>query len=127
MDSKILKECTILAFQNKITFPETVKRLAIAGVERYCADLVKLEKIYYDEPGESHVETLPLQQHPKVALQYSQSGVKDALTAIQSGRIDYPEFLRRIMAAGIVYYDVFIAGRKSIYTSRNGDFYVEKF
>ena len=127
MDLKILKECTVLAFQNKITFPETVKRLAMTGVERYCADLVKLEKIYYNVEGESHVETLRFQKPPRVALQYSQSSVKEALTAIQSGKIDYPEFLKRIMAAGIVYYDIFINGRKAIYTSRNGDFYVESF
>ena len=127
MDPKILKECNVLAFQNKITFPETVKRLAMTGVERYCADLMKLEKIYYTVEGESHVEALPLHKPPQVALQYSQNGVKEALAAIQSAQIDYPEFLRRIMASGIVYYDIFINGRKAIYTSRNGEFYVENF
>ena len=52
MDPKILNECSRLAFENKITFPESVKRMAETGVERYCADLVKLEKYIYSAEGE---------------------------------------------------------------------------
>ena len=127
MDTAVLSECTALAFQNKITFPETVKRLSLTGVERYCADLVKLEKIYYAADGQSHVELLPLSNPPAIAVTFSQNLLNEALLAIQTGKIDYPEFLRRIMAAGVVYYDVFIVGAKAIYTGRLGDFYVQNF
>ena len=127
MTPQTLEECTQLAFQNKITFPETVKRLAGAGVERYCADLVRLEKFYYEPEGETHTVTLPLTDAPTIAMSFSQRGVQETILAIQQGKIDYPEFLRRIMAAGVVYYDVFIGGQRTIYTGRNGNFYVENF
>lgn len=127
MDSQILRDCTKLAFENKITFPEVVKRMAGTGVERYCADLVKLEKFIYSAAGGCHVEPLPLTEAPKVATEFSESGVKEALKAVQSGQIGYAEFLRRIMRAGVVFYDVFIDGRRVIYVGRKGEFHVEKF
>ncbi len=127
MDTKALHECCELAFQNKITFPESVTRMAKAGVERYCADLVRLEKFHYSAEGQDHTVKMPLEKPPAIAKDFSYHVVKAAINAIQFGKIDYPEFLRRIMRAGVVYYDVFIYGRKAIYTGRNGDFYVEPF
>ena len=127
MDSRILHECCELAFQNKITFPESVKRMAAAGVERYCADLVRLEKFHYSPEGEDHVVPMPLKNAPAIAQNFSSELVSAAIGSIQRGEIDYAEFLRRIMAAGVVYYDVFIFGAKAIYTGRKGDFHVESF
>ena len=127
MDAKILNECSRLAFENKITFPESVKRMAETGVERYCADLVKLEIYIYSAEGQCHVEPMPLTDAPKIAFKFSESGVKDAVRAIQTGQFGYAEFLRRIMRAGVVYYDVFIGGRRVIYTGRDGDFHIEHF
>ena len=127
MDPKILSECTRLAFANQITFPESIKRMAATGVERYCADLVKLEKYIYSADGQCHVEPMPLKEAPPIALQFSGPQVQEAIKAIQQGSIDYPQFLRLIMKAGVVYYDTFIDGRRVIYTGRNGDFHVEKF
>ena len=48
---------------------------------------------------------------------------KDAIKGIQAAQFGYAEFLRRIMRAGVVYYDVFINGRRAIYTGRDGDFH----
>ena len=127
MNTQILEECTDRAFQNKITFPETVQKLTEAGIERYCADLVTLQKIYYTPAGEHYTAQLPLKRFPPIAAAFSETGVQSAIKASQRGEIDYPEFLRRIMTAGTVYYDIFIQGRKAIYTGRNGDFHVEKF
>lgn len=47
MDAKVLNECERLSFEGKASFPQVVQRLAKTGVERYCADLVRLEKFYY--------------------------------------------------------------------------------
>ena len=116
-----------MAFENKITFPESVKRMAQTGVERYCADLVKLEKYIYSADGQCHVEPMPLTDAPVIAQEFSQNAVKAAIRDIQSGQVGYAEFLRRIMKAGVVYYDAFIGGRKVIYTGRIGDFHVESF
>src|SRR5579875_304514 len=125
MDHAVLEECTRLAFENRMTFPETVKRLAAIGVERYHADLSRLEKTYYGISGEIAQEQLPLSNPSAIGGQFSESGVVDALRAIQANKIDYGEFLRRIMEAGTVSYDVFLEGRKAIYTGRKGEFYVE--
>ncbi len=127
MEAKVLKECETLAFEGKLSFPEVVRRLAATGVERYCADLVRLEKYYYSAGGQTLVERMPLTGAPKIGGAFIQAQVQDAIRTIQQGKIDYPEFLRRIMSAGVVYYDVFIGGRRAIYTGRDGDFHVEHF
>jgi uncharacterized protein YbcV (DUF1398 family) len=50
-----------------------------------------------------------------------------AIRASQRGESTYREFLRRISAAGVVYYTVHMQGRKAIYFGRHGDFYIEPF
>ena len=51
----------------------------------------------------------------------------EALRAIQAKRIDYGEFVRRVMTVGTVGCDVFLEGRKAVYTGRKGELYVESF
>ena len=106
MDAKVLKECEVLAFKNKIAFPEVVRRLTETGVERYCADLVNLEKFYYSVGGQALTEKIPLKDAPKIGFVFDAAQVQEAIRTIQRGKIDYPEFLRRIMKAGVVYYDL---------------------
>lgn len=127
MNPKVLKECETLSFQNKLTFPQVVQRLAQTGVERYCADLVRLEKFYYSADGQTLTEAMPLKDAPAIGGAFETARVQEAIRAIQQGKIDYPEFLRQIMKAGVVYYDVFVDGRRAIYTGRAGDFHVEYF
>ncbi len=127
MDTGVLRDCNELAFQNKIAFPEYVRRLDAVNVERYCANLVRLDKIYYSSNGQVHTEHMPLKNPPVIAESFMHDQVKAAISQAQQRKIDYPEFLRRIMSAGVVYYDVFVKGRKTIYTGRNGDFHVENF
>lgn len=127
MDIKILQEYTDLAFAGKTTFPEVVRRMGATGVERYCADLVTFQKIIYAADGQNHTVALPLMNAPAIAPEFSAAGVQEAIREIQHGKIDYPEFLRRIMRSGTVFYDVFIRGGRTIYVGRNGDFHVETF
>lgn len=127
MDAQVIHECTRLAFENRMTFPETVQRLSAIGVERYHADLVRLQKTHYNADGATHEEPLPLRDPPRIAERFSAEQVRQAIGAIQQSTIDYPEFLRRIMAAGTSDYTVFLTGRKAIYTGRNGEFHIEMF
>ena len=127
MNAKILRECETLAFQNKLSFREAAKRLSQAHVERYCADLVRLEKFYYAAGSQTHTEKIPLTKAPRIGRLFLTDAVKAAVRDVQQGRLDYPEFLRAIMRAGVVYYDVFVRGRRVIYTGRDGDFHVENF
>jgi len=127
LDSPVLQECTQGSFDGTMTFPEVVQRLGAIGVERYDVDLARLAKTTYGGSGESAEEALPLKDAPRIADDFSEAGVRDALALSQRREIGYPEFLRRIMAAGAVSYSVFLKGRRAIYFGRKGDFWVERF
>lgn len=127
MDKIVLQSCLHSALRGEMSFPETVERMAATGVERYRVDLVLLEKSHYAPDGEIHTGKIPLDAAPAVGSQFSAEEVKSAILDIQNRRIGYPEFLRRIMEAGTTEYMVYIAGRRTIYSGRTGDFHVEHF
>jgi uncharacterized protein YbcV (DUF1398 family) len=123
---KVMQECTDASDQERMNFPEVVMKLMQAGVERYHADLLRAEKVYYLPSGESHrvpaarVEAVP-------ASAFAAEGVAAAVRAIQQQRIEYREFCTRIAQAGCVGYMVSLAGRRAVYYGRTGDTYVEPF
>lgn len=129
MDQKVvavMHEVAKRSHEGTIPFPEVVRKLGEAGVERYHADLCRAERVFYMPSGESHVE--PSGESPKpAATEFSAAQVDSAVRTIQRGEIDYQEFVRRILAAGCVNYFVYIAGRQTLYYGRNGDVHVEKF
>ena len=49
----MIAECTHASDEERITFPQVVGKLMAAGVERYHADLVRDEKIYYMPDGQN--------------------------------------------------------------------------
>ena len=123
---KVMQECTEASDQERITFPEVVMKLMQAGVERYHADLLRADKIYYLPSGESHrVRASPIQATPAPA--FAADGVATAVRAIQQQKIQYREFCERIAQAGCVGYIVSMAGRRAVYYGRTGDSYVEPF
>lgn len=129
MDSKtlaVIEECTAGSSEERLGFPEVVARLVAVGVERYRADLVRAEKIYYLPDGTSH-RTSCESPHAPAAEAFSAEGVEAAVRAIQAGRIGYGEFCRRIMAAGCVDYLVSLAGRRAVYFGRTGEAHEEPF
>jgi uncharacterized protein YbcV (DUF1398 family) len=127
MDKNILHDCLHAALEDKMSFPETVEKMIQTGVERYHADLVLLEKTHYAADGEVHIEKIPLRQARAIAREFSTDAVKAAIADIQQSRIDYTEFLRRIMDAGTTDYTVYLDGKKAIYNGRKGDFHIEHF
>jgi uncharacterized protein YbcV (DUF1398 family) len=123
---KVMQECTEASDQERITFPEVVMKLMQAGVERYHADLLRADKIYYLPSGESHrVPASPIQATPAPA--FAADGVAAAVRAIQQQKIQYREFCECIVQAGCVGYIVSMAGRRAVYYGRTGDSYVEPF
>ena len=123
---RTMQECTDGSDHERISFPEVVMKLTQAGVERYHADLLRAEKIYYLPSGESHrvqaaqIETVP-------AMVFTADGVAAAVRAIQTRQIKYREFCERIAQAGCVGYMVSLTGRRAVYDGRSGDSYVEPF
>ena len=124
--TEIMQECTDASDQERISFGEVVMKLMQAGVERYHADLLRAEKIYYLPSGESHrvpaaaVETTP-------APAFAAEAIAAAVRAIQQKQIQYREFCERIAQGGCVGYMVSLAGRRAVYYGRTGDSYVEPF
>jgi uncharacterized protein YbcV (DUF1398 family) len=122
----VMHECARLSDQGKISFPEVVRKLMQAGVERYHTDLCCQEHVYYMPNGEWHVEPMDIPVWP-IAVEFSDAEVDAAVRAIQGGEIVYMEFLRRIMAAGCVGYFVLLTGRKALYFGRKGEIHTELF
>jgi uncharacterized protein YbcV (DUF1398 family) len=121
-----MQECTDASDQERIGFGEVVMKLMQAGVERYHADLLRAEKIYYLPSGESHrVPAAQVDATPAAA--FAADSVAAAVRAIQQKKIQYREFCERIALAGCVGYMVSLAGRRAVYYGRTGDSYVEPF
>ncbi|HUC16683.1 MAG TPA: DUF1398 family protein [Acetobacteraceae bacterium] len=121
----IVREMTRASNEERITFPEVVKALMAAGVERYHADLIAGHKTYH-MPDDSF-EIVPSHKTSATAQTFSAESVQKALHAIQGKEIGYREFCERIAAAGCVGYFVSLAGRRAVYYGRALDTYVEWF
>lgn len=126
MDYEVVKECTVLSDEGKITFPQVIRRLLETGVERYYADLVHPSKTYYDKHSAYTVESSH-KHGKKVSDSFQVQGVISAIRQIQSGEILYGEFIRKIMESGVAFYIVFLKGRKVIYFGKLGEQHVEEF
>ena len=127
MDTNVLDQSCAASLAGTITFPEVVQELASTGVERYIADLAQLKNQYYGANGEYHSAALAFTGAPAISQQFSAEEVKGAITDIQQQKIIYPDFLRRIMAAGCTHYEVYIQGRQAVYFGRDGSQHIEKF
>lgn len=110
-----------------VPFLEQVKKLRNAGIDRYYTDLFALQNTYYASDGSSYTAQLPL-SHPRVRGEaFSESEMVDALHANQQGMINYPEFLNRIIKAGVVSYSVYLLGHQVHYMGTKGEVYVQHF
>jgi uncharacterized protein YbcV (DUF1398 family) len=119
-------ECTRGSDEGRLSFPEVVRKLAEAGVERYHTDLVRAEKVYYQPKGDYCVTACAaIKEEP--AGEFSAAGVEMAIRAVQRGAIQYIEFCRNILAAGCVGYIVSLTGRRVVYYGRTGDTHIEPF
>ena len=126
MDTEAIEECTRLNFEGKIGFGENVKRLLAAGAVWYFVDLVQLKKVSYGADY-AYTERMPLTNPGKVGNEFSERAIADTTAAIQRKEIDYPEFLRRLIAGGCVYYAIFMKGRKMAYVGSLGERHEEHF
>lgn len=127
MNTNTINECKTLSLSGKMTFPEVVKKLLEAGVERYYVDLINLENTYYGNNDEIYRCELILEEKKKIDNRFSEPLVGETIRQIQRGEIDYLEFLQRIMKAGVVYYTVFLKGKQVFYGGREGELWIEKF
>lgn len=122
----ILEDCSHGSAAGRLTFPQVIRNLLHAGVERYHADLQRAETTYYLPDGDSLcVRAHVVAQKPAEA--FDPAGIEAALRAIQAKQISYLGFCEQIMKAGCVSYIVSLAGRRAVYYGRTGEVYVEPF
>ncbi len=126
MNYEVAKECTLLSDEEKISFPEVIQRLSQAGVELYYADLLSSNKTYY-VGNTAYTIDCTLTSKKEVSRTFNAKGVISTIREIQSDRIKYQEFIKKIMECGVISYMVFIRGHKALYFGRNGEQYIEEF
>jgi len=122
----IIEESSAGSEAGRLKFPDVVRMLGEAGVERYHADLRRAEKRYYMPDGRSHAVRGATVEGP-FAADFIVESVVAAIRAAQMDSIDYPEFCRRAAAAGCVFYLVSLPGRRVVYFGRTGESHVEHF
>ena len=126
MNTEVIEECSRLADEGKMTFPESVARLLKAGFESYYTDLLSLKKIYFSK-NNTYIHDFKLFTKKEVADHFDRTSVIQAIREIQADKIQYQEFLRKIMDAGVIFYIVFMTGKKVIYFGRRGEQHLEEF
>jgi len=126
MNTDIIHKCDQGALAGRVSFAENLRNLRTVGVERYHADLVRMEKTYYSRNGDTHVEKLAFPNVPPMGDQFNVDGNVKAIRAIQQREIDYPEFLRRIILGGTTSYFVFVDGGCVAYYGRRGECHIER-
>src|SRR5262245_26853015 len=95
---RVMRECTEGSDAGTITFPEVVRRLGGVGVERYYADLVRSEKIYYMPDGESELLKAHAVSRP-IAQKFVAADVDAAVRAVQARKVNYAQFCEAIADA----------------------------
>src|SRR5271163_1992854 len=99
MNTQLMRDTVTKSLDGTMAFPEIVSLLLADGVERYHADLVRMEKTFYMPDGASHAEKMPIGQ-----LEIGQNFVTvDLVATIRDSQMAgqaYADFLRRATAAG---------------------------
>ena len=94
-------EALSLIANQKIDYPQFVDHLLQAGITRYVVEVGRHQVTYFGIAGEAHVEQgAPISE--TAPGRYDVDAVKSAITDVQKRLIDYPAFLQRIQAAGIL-------------------------
>lgn len=115
------------SFKGDLAFPDVVKKLMDGNVAHYYTDLITFQKTYYAIDGSIHTSKLPYTNSSVIGNIFSEKDVVEALRAIQRGDIEYPEFLDRIIRAGVINYTAFLLGKQVHYVGAKGDIYIEHF
>ncbi len=89
----------------KINYPKYVELLTKANVTGYVVDVKSHQITFFGPGGEAYIEQSPSTLDGRCGL-YDLEGLKSAIADAQKEVIDYPTFLSRIYAAGILSYDV---------------------
>lgn len=127
MDTQIIQKTALKTLAGSISFPEVVGDLLRAGVEYYQVDYIGLRKTFFGPGGDVVVTPLTFEALPPVAVDFDIAAVRAAIRDSQRNGQPFRDFSRRVMAAGVQGYFVFLRGKRVMYLGRQGDQHVEWF
>lgn len=122
---QVAHEMAAASQEERIVFPDVVKALMEAGIERYHVDFSVGTHTYFMPDGS--YEAMQTRHTYQPAADFDSAGVQKALRGIQAGEFQYLEFCKRVAAAGCVGYMVSLVGKRALYYGRNNDLYIEWF
>ncbi len=126
MNTELMRDTVTKSLDGTMAFPEIVSLLLADGVERYHADLVRMEKTFYMPDGRTHVEKMPIGPMA-IGETFVTSDLVATIRDSQTAGQKYLDFLWRATAAGSTDYVVYLQGRKAIYFGRKGEYHIEVF
>lgn len=125
MSKQVMVEVALATQQGQMSFPDATKRLLEAGVESYIVELATMQKIHHLSDGSTYVPHMIVDGSP-IAADFNADDLRAALDAARAGEIKYPEFLKRIAAAGVLFYFM-VLGDCAIYQGRKGETFTVQF
>ena len=126
MRKQVIHELAMATQQGKMTFSEVVKGLLEVGVESYLVNFATMQKTHFLSDGATHMVPMIL-DHGPVAAEFDSGAIVAALSDAQADVIRYPEFVKRVVSAGVIGYWAFLTGKKVIYLGRKGEQYIREF
>ncbi len=126
MSKQVIHELALATQQGKMTFPEVVRGLLEVGVESYLVNFATMQKTHFLSDGATHMVPMILDPGP-VASEFDSDAIGAALSDAQADVIRYPEFVKRVVAAGAIGYWAFLTGKKVVYLGRKGEQYIREF
>lgn len=126
MNTELMRDTVTKSLDGTMAFPEIVSLLLADGVERYHADLVRMEKTFYMPDGRTHVEKMPIGPMA-IGETFVTSDLVATIRDSQTAGQRYLDFLWRATAAGSTDYIVYLQGRKAVYFGRKGEYHIEVF
>lgn len=124
----IARRCLDGAYDNTISFPESLRELAEAGFEGYHVDYRLNTRTCYLRNGETLVLANP-RDHGTVGAQFNQPEIVAAVKWAQRSPPDYSyvAFNESVTANGCAGYIVSLLGRRVLYFGRTAETHVEHF
>ena len=108
-------------------FPHLAEVLRQAGVERIHCNVPAMSTVYVTAGGEVVQQGTPQVSGTAAIAPFDEGALIAALRTDQAGESTYPEFMAGAWRAGVVTYDIDLAGRTCTYRSAAGAQYVEQY
>lgn len=124
----IAQSCLDRAYDNTMSFPESLRALAEAGFEGYHVDYRLNTRTCYLPNGQTVVLANP-GDHGIVGARFDQPEIAAAIKWAQLGPPDYNyiAFNERVTSNGCAGYIVSLLGRRVLYFGRTAETHVEHF